>query len=159
MFPSNTLIMNVYLNWEMKVLGLDERTDYARDIFGPSWLKFDELRYEHAQKCGTNTKIMSKPFEITEQKRKPGNNPSSMHHDTHAKSFVLSFFLLFSRQGPAEIYDSPKAPSGRHSTLTTYPLSVGTTQSGQGRKSPGYGLSSQTLQLTYVYTKYIRVQV
>lgn len=95
MFPSNTLIMNVYLNWEMKVLGLDERTDYARDIFGPSWLKFDELRYEHAQKRGTNTKIMSKLFEITEQKRKPGNNPSSMHHDTYAKSLCSAFFYYF----------------------------------------------------------------
>lgn len=76
----------------MKVLGLDERTDYARDIFGPSWLKFDELRYEHAQKCGTNTKIMSKPFEITEQKHEPGNNPSLMHHEAHAKTFLNSAF-------------------------------------------------------------------
>lgn len=95
MFPSNTLIVNVYLNWEMKFLGLDERTDYARDIFGPSWLKFDELRYEHAQKCGTNTKIMSKPFEITEHKCKPGNNPSLMHHDTHAKSLHSAFSYYF----------------------------------------------------------------
>lgn len=80
-FPSNTLMVDMYLNWEMKVLGLDERTHYARDIFGPSWINSDELRYEHAQKCGTNTKIMSKPFEITEHKC----NSSLMHRDTHAK--------------------------------------------------------------------------
>ena len=79
----------------MKVLGLDERIDYARDIFGPSWLKFDELRWEHAQKCGTNTKIMSKPFEITKHKCKPGNNPSLMHHDTYAKSLLSAFSYSF----------------------------------------------------------------
>lgn len=54
--PSNALIMNVYLDRQMRFLGLDEQTDYARDIFGSSWLKSDELRHEHAQKCGTNIK-------------------------------------------------------------------------------------------------------
>lgn len=94
-FLSNTLMVDVYLSWEMKVLGLDEQTDYARDIFGPSWLKFDELRYEHARKSGTNTKIMSKPFEITEQKHKPGNNPSLMHHEAHAESLHSAFPYSF----------------------------------------------------------------
>lgn len=49
-FPSNTLIMNACMDLEMRFLGLDEQTDCAKDIFGPSWLKFDELR------CGTNIK-------------------------------------------------------------------------------------------------------
>lgn len=83
----------------MKVLGLDERIDYARDIFGPSWLKFDELRYERARKCGTNTKIMSKPFEITEQKHEPGNDPSLMHHEAHAE-FALSLSLTVFESRP-----------------------------------------------------------
>lgn len=98
-FPPNTLMVEVYLDGEMKVLGLDARIDYARDIFGPSWLKFDELRYERARKCGTNAKIMSKPFEITEQKHEPGNDPSLMHHETHAE-FALSLFLTVFESRP-----------------------------------------------------------
>lgn len=91
--------MSIWI-WEMKVLGLDEPTDYARDIFGPSWLKFDELRWARSKNEEPTQKIMSKPFEIIEHKCKPGNNPSLMHYDTHAKSLS------------SDIYSSPEAPQG-----------------------------------------------
>lgn len=55
---------------------------------------------------------MSKPFEITEQKHEPGNNPSLMHHEAQAKSLHSAFpytfvakalwrFILHQAQGSA----------------------------------------------------------
>lgn len=125
----------------MKVLGLHERTDYSRDIFGPSWLKFDELRYEHARKYGTNTKITSKPFEITEQKHEPGNNPSLMHHEAHAQSLHSAF-----------PYSFPVKALWRF-ILTTHPQPAGTAQRAQDRKPAGCGLSSWILQLIQTHQK------
>lgn len=145
--PFNMLMVDVNLDGEMKVLGLDERIDYARDIFGPSWLQFDELRYERARKYGTNTKIMSKPFEITEQKHEPGNDPSLMHCEAHTE-FALSLALTDFKSRPCG-----GSFSTRLSVLPTHPRPAGTTWRMQDSKPAGCGLSSWTLQLIEVHRK------